>query len=234
MLKTIISSGAVVNFLLVAIGGGVGTFLKRGIPDKLRKTLTHGMALCVLYIGITGLFSEEKIKPLVVILSVAAGALLGELIDLDKYLNKLGLFLQKKFEKGESESRFAEGFVTATMVFCIGAMTIVGAIDSGIKGNNTVLYSKSLIDMVTALVFASTMGAGVIFSAFPVLIIEGALTILASFVAPVLSVSVIEHIGVVGSLIIIAIGLNLLEITKIKIINLMPAVFFPLALCYIL
>ena len=146
LIKTIFLSGAVINFVLVLLGGSIGTLLKRGIPERMRKTLTGGMALCVLYIGITGLFSEEKIKPLVVILSAALGAIIGELLNLDKWVNKLGAFLQNKFAKGETNSRFAEGFVTATMVYCIGAMTIVGAIDSGIKGNNTVLYSKSLID----------------------------------------------------------------------------------------
>ena len=233
MIKKVLLSGAVINFALVIIGGIIGALLKRGIPDRFRKTITHGMALCVLFIGITGLFQTTKINPLVVILSMAIGAVIGELIDLDRLINKLGDKLGKRFS-GADEKSFSKGFVTATLVFCVGAMSVVGSIDSGIKGDNTVLYSKSLIDGVTAMVFASTFGIGVAFSAAPVLLLEGALTLLAVAVAPVLTTVVVNSMAVVGSLIIIAIALNMLELTKIKIMNLLPAVFLPLLLCLVL
>lgn len=234
MIKRILLSGAVVNFVLVLIGGALGTLLKRGMPERLRKTIISGMALCVLYIGITGLFQSSEINALVVVLSSALGALIGELLNLDKLINRLGEKIEGRLNKNGGNTRFAEGFVTATLVFCVGAMAVVGSIDSGIRGDNSVLYSKSLIDCVTAVVFASTMGIGVAFSAFPVILLEGALTLLAAVVAPVLTAVVVAHMAVVGSLLIIAIALNMLDITKIKIMNLLPAVFLPLVLCLII
>lgn len=233
MLKRIVLSGAVINFVIVLAGGVCGSLLKRGLPEKLSKIIISGMALCVMYIGITGLFQSGEINPLIVVLSAAAGGVTGQLLDLDSLVNKLGKKLEKRFSAG-GDQRFAEGFVNATLLFCVGAMTVVGSVNSGILNDNTVLYSKSLIDGVTAVVFASTFGIGVAFSALPVLIIEGALTLLAAAVSPALTTTVIEHMSVVGSLLIIAISLNMLELTKIKVMNLLPAVFIPLGLCYIL
>lgn len=233
-MKNILLSGAAVNFYLIVLGGAVGVILKKGIPERIRNTLTFGIALCVLYIGISGLFESEKINVLIVVISAALGALIGELLDLDELINKLALKIELRFTKGDKPAKFADGFITASMVFCIGAMAVVGSIDSGIRGDNATLYSKALIDGITSVIFASTLGYGVCFSSVPVLIYEGALSLLASLLAPVLQDRTVAHISVVGSLLIIAIALNMLKITKIKIMNLLPAVFIPIGLCYIL
>ena len=226
----VITSGAVVNFFLVVLGSLVGLIFKKGIPQKLTNALMTGMAFCVLYIGITGLF-EEGANILVIIVCFALGAVIGELIDLDKQVNRLGKAIENKFAKN-SNSKLAEGFVAATLLFCVGAMTIVGSIDSGISGDNSTLYSKSVIDCVAAAVLTSGLGIGVIFAAFSSLIIEGGITLLANFVAPVLNETVIAQMSVIGSLLIIALALNMLGITKIKVMNFVPAILLPLVLIF--
>ena len=143
LLGRIFLSGAVVNFLAVLIAGLLGLLIKKGIPERVKNALMHGMALCVLYIGITGLF-EEGINIIIVIISFTIGSVLGELIDFDKRINNIGIKLQNKLSS-KNDSKFAEGFVTATLLFCVGAMTVVGSIESGIKGDNSMLYSKTVI-----------------------------------------------------------------------------------------
>lgn len=229
-LGKILTSGAVVNFFLVVLGTLIGLLFKKGIPEKLQNALMTGMAFCVLYIGITGLF-EQGANILVMIVCFAVGAVIGELIDLDKQVNRLGKKIENRFSKN-SNSKIAEGFVTATLLFCVGAMTIVGSIDSGISGDNSTLYSKSVIDCVAAAVLASSMGIGVIFAAFSALIIEGAITLLATVISPILTDYIITQMSVIGSLLIIALSLNMLGITKIKVMNFVPAVILPLVLIY--
>ncbi|MEE1074333.1 MAG: DUF554 domain-containing protein [Acutalibacteraceae bacterium] len=224
----IIFSGAVVNFLVVIIAGLVGLLLKRGIPERVRNTLMYGMAFCVMYIGITGLF-EKGANIIVIIISFALGSILGELIDFDGGINRLGARLQKKLGKGDS--LFAEGFVTATLLFCVGAMTVVGSIDSGINGDNSTLYSKTVIDAVSTIALTSTFGVGVLFAAIPVLLIEGGLTLLAAFVSPVLTDNAVTQMSVIGSALIIALSFNMLGITKIKVMNYLPAILLPIILC---
>lgn len=230
MLERIFLSGAVVNCVLVIIGAAVGVLLRKGIPERVKDTLVKGMALCVLYIGVSGII-DSAIKPLVVIVSIALGAVIGELLDLDRMINRLGEKIEKRFNKGEKKVQITEGFVSATLLFCVGAMTVVGSIDSGISNDNTTLYSKSLIDAISAIPMASALGIGVMLSSIPILIIEGALTLLAVVVKPILTADNIVQMSAVGSLLIIAISLNMMGLTKIKVMNLLPAVFLPLALC---
>lgn len=226
-----LTSGAFVNFILVIIGSSIGMLLRRGIPEKVQKTLVSAVALCVLYIGITGLF-EENINVLIVIISMALGAIVGQLIDLDRLVNLLAQKIEAKVKKDNGKSgKIAEGFVSATLLFCVGAMTVVGSIDSGVSGDNTTLYSKSVIDCISSAVLASSLGFGVMLSSLGVIAIEGGLTLLAHVVQPILTTEVVAHISVIGSLLIIAIALNMLEITKIKVMNIIPAVFLPILLC---
>ena len=226
----IITSGAVVNFFLVILGSAIGLIFKKGIPERLKNAIMHGMALCVLLIGIDGALNEQN-KILVIIISMALGAALGELIDLDKMVNNLGLKLEKGLNGSKGNTKIAEGFVAATLLFCVGAMTIVGSIDSGINGDNLTLYSKSVIDCVAAIALTSTFGIGVMLSCLSVLIIEGGITLLAVYVSPVLSADIITQMSSIGSLLIIALALNMLGITKIKVMNYTPAIFFPILLC---
>lgn len=226
----ILTSGAVVNFFLVILGTLLGLLFKKGIPERIRQALMTGMAFCVLYIGITGLF-EQGANILVMIVCFALGGLLGELIDLDKRVNNIGLWIESKFSKKSGDTKIAEGFVAATLLFCVGAMTIVGSIDSGISGDNSTLYSKSVIDCVAAAALTSSMGIGVIFASLSTLVIEGGLTLLAGVVSPILTDYIIAQMQVIGSLLIIALALNMLKITKIKVMNFVPAILLPLILC---
>ena len=227
----IFTSGAFVNFILVIVGSSVGMLLKRGIPEKIQKTLVSAVAMCVLYIGITGLF-EKNINALMVIISMALGAIIGQAIDLDRLINKLAEKIENKLKKVDGENgKIAEGFVSATLLFCVGAMTVVGSIDSGISGDNTTLYSKSVIDLISSAVLASSLGFGVVLSSLGVLVIEGVLTLLAVVVQPILTSDVVAYMSVIGSLLIIAIALNILKITNIKVMNIIPAIFIPIVLC---
>lgn len=226
----VLTSGAVVNFFLVLLGTLLGLLLKKGIPERIQKTLMTGMAFCVLYIGVTGLF-EEGANILVMIVCFALGAVVGEVIDLDKRVNSLGMWIEKKVGKNGGNSKIAEGFVAATLLFCVGAMTIVGSIDSGISGDNATLYSKSVIDCIAAAALTSSMGIGVIFAALSVLVIEGALTLLAGVLSPILTDYIVAQMSVIGSLLIIALALNMLGITRIKVMNFVPAILLPLVIC---
>jgi len=164
---------------------------------------------------------------LIAIISIAIGAFLGEWLDLDGRLNRLG----QLFKGGAADSTFAQGFISASLLFCVGAMAIIGSLQSGLTANHETLFAKSLIDGIAALVLASSLGAGVMLSAVPVLIYEGALTLLAKAIEPYLTTSMINEITCVGSLLIIGIAFNMLGVTKLKIMNYVPAIIITIFLC---
>ena len=230
MLERIFLSGAFVNFVLVILGSGLGLIFKKGIPERLNNILMQAMALCVIFIGVTGII-DENAEILVIIISMALGSLLGELIDLDKLVNRLAVRIEKLISKGAGDLKIADGFTAATLLFCVGAMTVVGSINSGILNDNTVLYSKCLIDCVAAIALTSSLGVGVMLSSLAVLFIEGSLTLLATIIQPILTDVIISNMSVIGSLLIIAIALNMLKLTKIKVMNAVPAIFLPILLC---
>ncbi|WP_024621328.1 DUF554 domain-containing protein [Metaclostridioides mangenotii] len=219
--------GTIVNSLAIAVGCLVGLFIKKGIPERVSKTIMSGLGLCVLYIGIEGSLKGEN--TLITVVCIAVGGLIGEIIDIDKKINKLGDFLQEKFSKGnDQETSIAKGFVTTSLIYCVGAMAIVGALESGLTGNHQTLFTKALLDGISAIIFTTTLGIGVIFSSVAVFIYQGLITIGAAFLSTLLSEAVVTALTAVGSLLIIGIALNLLEITKIKVANLLPAVFLPI------
>lgn len=229
----VLFSGAVVNFVIVIVGSLIGLLFKKGISARLNNALMTGMALCVFLIGVSGMLKGKN--ALVSILSMAVGCIIGELLNLDRLVNKTAAKLEAIINRKGNNAKIAEGFTTATLLFCIGAMTIVGSIDSGLSGNNTTLYSKSIIDAISSVAFASSLGVGVLFAAIPVLLIEGGLTLLASFLAPLLSNTyIIDEMSCVGSLLVVALSLNMLSITKIKVMNLVPAIFMPILFCQFL
>lgn len=223
---------SIVNGATIIAGASIGALLKKGLPERVSKGVMQGMALCVLAIGILGIFDGENF--LITILSVALGGALGHWIDLDKYVNRFGNFMQSKFAKNQTGSTFGEGLVTATLMVCVGAMAITGALDSGIRGDDTTLFAKSMLDFVTCLVLASSMGIGVAFAGPLCFLYQGAIALCGSVIAPYLSEAMIGEMSCVGSLLIVAIALNMLGITKIKVVNLIPACFLPLALCLFL
>lgn len=218
--------GAAVNAATIIVGGTVGLFLGKLLSERMQKTLMNALALVVIGIAIPGI--DDSQKPLVPILSLVLGTLLGELVNLDGAVLRLGDWLQKKTG---GKGRFTDGFVNGTMVFAVGAMAIMGGLNSGLQGDHTVLFSKSVIDCVSALVFASTMGIGVICAAAPVFLWEGLIAVLASLLSPLLDAATIAEINSVGSLLLFAIALNTLGLTKIRVMNMVPAMLLPLLLC---
>ncbi len=229
--------GSIVNFATIVVGGLLGTLLKRGIRKKITDALMFAMALCVLFIGISGLNLDKEINALIVIVSMAIGVVVGELINVEEGCNKLGQFFEKKFTKDNGEENtFGKGFVNCTLIFCVGAMAINGALLSA-QGNHSILYAKAIIDGITCAVFATTFGFGCILSSVTTLLYQGILTLIFYFVLHSVDqtnatyITIINHVGTVGSLLIIAISLNMLKVTNIKTANLIPAMFFPLLLC---
>jgi uncharacterized membrane protein YqgA involved in biofilm formation len=222
-----ILTGALVNFGTILVGGIIGTFLRKGFPEKLHTALTYGLGLCVLYVGVKGVLQGNN--TMVVILSVVLGVLIGELIDFDRWLNRFASYFQSKMKK--QKTGVAEGFISATLFVCVGAMAIVGALQSGLVGSHETLIAKALIDGVVAVVMASALGFGVCFSAVSVLVYEAVLTLSARAIAPYLDTVTVNEMTCVGSLLIIAIALNLMKITNIKVANFILATFFPILLC---
>ena len=222
-----ILSGVIVNSVAVGFGSLLGVFFKDKFSKKIMDTIMSGMGLCVLYIGISGSLKGQNI--LVAIGSIALGAIIGELIDIDDRLRKFGIAMETKFKSntGEKES-LVDGFLNSTMVICVGAMAIVGSLQSGLANNHEILYAKAFIDLFVVLAMAATMGIGVFFSSFLILFYEGAIALFAQTLSPFLSVVVIDEITCVGSLVIMAIGFNLLGITKIRVANLSLAPFLPI------
>ena len=228
--------GTIINIVSIITGGVLGLALKKFLPGRTADTVMHGVGLAVIIIGLSGALSaaftvvDGSISVdyiLLMIISLAAGAFIGELIGIEKKLDAFAKFCESKFVKPGQTSTFAQGFVTATLVFCVGSMAIVGAFEDGINNNSDILFAKAVLDGVTAMIFASTMGIGVLFSAVVVGVYQGAITLLAVFVAPHLNDAVVTQISLVGSALIMCIGFNMLKITKIKVGNLLPAIFIP-------
>ena len=223
MISVFVNAGAVVA------GSCIGLLLKKGIPERLSDMLMKALGLCTLYIGISGALKGEN--TIILIVSMVVGVLIGEGIDLDDKLNRLGKFLETRFSKEGEKVSIAEGFVSASLLFCVGAMTIVGSLQSGLTGNHEMIFAKSMLDFVAAIIFTSSLGIGVFFSAVFVLVYQGAIVLLAQWISPLLTDYTIGEMTCAGSVIIIALGLNMLGITKLKVMNFVPAIFVPMLLC---
>ena len=248
--------GSIVNAIGIAVGALIGALVsgllakhKRlsEIPDAIMK----GMGLCVIFIGVSGVITNQQrasetlgsYAVLVMIGAIALGTILGELIDIDKGLNRLGKAIESKVSKKKydesgneiaSDKSIAKGFVSATLLFCVGAMAITGAIESGLSGGNEqgTLFAKSAIDMISSIVFGATLGIGTIFSAISVFLYQGIIELIAIFIGDFLPGVVTAQMSATGSVLIMAIGLNMVGATKIKIANMLPAIFLPLILCF--
>ena len=221
-----ILTGALVNGAAIVAGGLVGTFGGKLMPQRMKETVLAATALISIGIGVSGLSSSNN--QLIPILSLVLGTIIGELLNIETAVERLGSWLQKRF--GDL-GRITEGFVTGSLVFAVGAMAVMGALDSGLKDDHTVLLAKSIIDGTAAIAFAGSLGIGVAFSGASVLLVEGLLALLASLMAPLLTDAVLAEITFTGSLLIIGIGLNVLGLTKLRILNMMPAALFPILLC---
>lgn len=213
-------TGAVVNALAIAGGGAIGLLFRRGIPERVSKTVMIGLGLCVLYIGISGASACRSI--LIVIVSMTLGALLN----IDGSIHRLGIWVEAHVHRHEGGPSLAEGFVTASLLCCIGAMAVNGSLDAGIRGDNSILFTKSMIDLVFCAMMATTLGAGVMLAGAAVLVVEGTLTLLAGAIAPLLSEAAVADLTCAGSLLVAAIGLNQTGAAKIKVADYLPALLF--------
>lgn len=224
-------SGVLVNVLTVLIGSTVGLLLKKQIPEKLTNAVMTAIGLCTVAIGVGGIIKGQN--QLVMIISLVLGTIIGTLIDLDGKLTKIGDKLQKK--KGENEkSTFSQGFVTASLLFCVGAMTIVGSMNAGISGDNQMLYTKSVLDLISSTMLGASLGIGVLFSSAFVFVFQGGLVALSMALGSFLNDFAVAELICAGSVMIIALGLNLIGITKIKVANLLPGLVFVPFVCKIM
>ncbi len=224
--------GTLVNALAIIAGGIIGMVFGKKIPERMQETLLKVNGTAVLFIGIGGVMSKMlTIKDGVVntqgsmmmIGSLAIGTVAGELLDLDGWVHRFGVCLQKKTGNG-SDSHFIEGFVSASLTVCIGAMAIVGAIADGIDGNHSVLFAKAVLDLIIVMVMSASLGKGCLFSFVPVVILQGSVTLLAKLIAPLITTAALDHISYVGSVLIFCVGVNLVFDSKIRVANILPAI----------
>ncbi|MFV0498660.1 MAG: DUF554 domain-containing protein [Bacilli bacterium] len=216
------------NCCLIIIGSIAGLTFRKVIGDKYKKVVMEAIGLCILGLGIyqaVGAMSEDNANPLLFIVAIVFGRLLGELINLDEKINRIGMLLKSKF--ANDDKKFSEGFVTASILYCVGTLTILGAVKSGTEGDDSILLVKSVLDGITSVFLAASFGIGVVFSIVPVLIIQGGIVIFSSFVSHYITPDMLRELSVIGGLILVAIGLVILEIRKLKISNYIPALIVP-------
>ena len=239
--------GTIVNFVLVLIAGILGTLIKRGIPERISDAIVHAMAGVVLYIGISGTLEQIPLtvenaflsaslqKILIMILSMAFGTLIGELIDLEKWLNRLAAVAEEKLSASPALRRFgtmedgqlAKGLVSCSLLFCVGAMAVNGAIQDAV-GNPDILLAKTVIDTIVCFTMATTLGIGCALSAFVVLLYQGGITLIALLFVNAIAPETLAYMSVTGSVVIVFIGLNAMGATKVRTANMVPAIFMPL------
>lgn len=229
--------GTIINVAAIVLGGGIGLVGGKWLTERCKETLTKGMGVCTLFIGIAG--ALEKMLSveggaltsggtMMLVLSIAIGGLVGEILDLDGKMERFGRWLREKSGNGQ-DNRFLDAFITATMTVCIGAMAIVGSVQDGIYGDYTILAAKSLMDFVIILVMASSLGKGCLFSAIPVGIFQGSVTVLARLVEPLLTAGALHNLSMVGSVLIFCVGLNLIWKNTVRVANLLPGLIVAVA-----
>ena len=226
--------GTIVNTAAVAVGGSIGLLIRRGVPKRIEGSIMSALGIGVLVVALNGvigsMFSvsgQGKLSDsggLLLIVSLALGTLIGELLRIDDHLNSFG----RKIEERLRLEGFAKGFISASLVFCVGAMSIIGPFYDGLRGDTSVLFIKSALDFTTALMLASTLGAGVVFAAVPVLLYQGALTLLAGWLEPLVSQALMNQICMVGYAVVMCIGFNFLGASKIKTANMIPSLLVPI------
>lgn len=224
--------GVIVNVITVIIGSCIGMLFKKGIPERISSAVMTGLGACTLYIGISGSLCGENV--LILIASVVLGAIVGTLLNIDGAINTLAGKVEAKFSNGGKSISLAEGLVSATLLFCVGSMTVTGSIRAGLTGDNSVLITKAMLDLVSSMMLASSLGIGVLLAAVSVFVIQGGLVMFAGFIAPLMSTAAINEMTCAGSLLIVMIGTNLMGITKIKVADFLPAILFAPIICNLL
>ncbi len=239
--------GSIVNFIAIMIGGIAGAlFRKIKVPDRIKSGIMAAMALCVMYIGIDGMihfkYPDAGVNVILCIVSMAVGVLIGELLNIDKGMQNLGFWVQTKLGGGTEDHAFSDGFVSCTVIFCVGAMAIVGSINSGISQDHNTILAKSLIDCITCFFMATTFGIGCALAAFPTFLYQGTITVIAwaagsgmeSLMAGELFGRILNEMSLCGSIVIFAIGMNMLGFTKIRVANFLPALLMPIVCEWVL
>lgn len=219
--------GTLVNSGAILAGAGAGLLLRRGLPEKWQESIMQGVAVCIIVIGVQMAFKSENI--MVVIFSIVLGAIVGEGIDIDTKLQRFGDWIGSKLIGGHDAGAakvIGEGFVAASLIYCVGAMAIIGSLQDGLKGDTTILFAKSTLDGIIAIILTANLGIGVALSAVSVLLYQGTLTLLAGVLEPVLTTSILNEVTATGGMLIMAIGVNMLKVVQIRISNLLPAVLW--------
>lgn len=222
-----IGLGTLVNSGAILAGAAAGLLLRRGLPEKWQESIMQGVALCIIVIGVQMAFKSENI--MVVIFSLVLGAIVGEGINIDAKLQSFGEWIGRKLigrrDDGAAKA-IGEGFVAASLIYCVGAMAIIGSLQDGLKGDTTILFAKSTLDGIIAIILTANLGIGVALSAVSVLFYQGSLTLLAGVLEPVLTASILNEVTATGGVLIMAIGINMLKVVQIRISNLLPAVLW--------
>ena len=219
--------GTIANALAIIGGTLIGVVLRRGLPEKWQQTIMQGVALCIFIIGLQMALKTGNI--VICVVSLVIGSIIGEALDIDEHLQRLGNYLANKFSVA---AKIAEGFISATLIFCIGAMAVVGALQDGLKQDATILYAKATLDGIISVILAANLGIGVAFSAVSVFLYQGSLTMLAGFLQPVMTEAVLNEVTACGGVLIMAIGINSLKLLEIRISNQLPAVLVAGVLAY--
>ncbi len=229
--------GTIINVITILIGGGIGLLMKKGLNQKLLDSLMKAIGVATMFIGISGAMAGllkvnesgaiETQGTMLLIISLLVGTFLGELLKIEDKLEGMGDFLKSKI-KSKGDGNFTESFVNSTLIFCVGAMAIVGSLNDGLTGDYSMLAAKSILDGLIALIMASTLGVGTLFSIIPVVIYQGGITLLAEFISPILSQELIGNLSYVGSALIFCIGINQIFGKKIKTGNMLPALLIPI------
>ncbi len=214
--------GVLVNVVTVILGSCLGLLFRKGIPERVSNAAMTGLGVCTLYIGITGSLCGEHV--LILIASVVLGVISGTLLNIDGFIHRLADVAEQRFQKEGQTVSIAEGLVAATLLFCVGSMTVTGSIQSGLTGDHSVLYTKAMLDLVSSAMLASSLGIGVLFAAVSVFLIQGGLVMLAELIAPLMSTGAINEMTCAGSLLIIMLGTNMMGISKIKVADFLPAI----------
>lgn len=235
-LLTFSYSGVILNTLTVMLGSLLGMTFKKNVPEKYTNAVMTGLGVCTIYIGIAGALSAGSAvdaNPVMPIIAIALGVLIGTILDIDGKLVKIGELVESKFSK-QSKGKIAEGFISACLLFCVGSMTIVGGINAGILGDNTLYFTKSVLDFVSSIVLSVSYGLGVFLSSIFVFVFQGSIVLASTLIEPLLTDHMIAEMNCVGNLLIVIIGFNLMGITKIKVADFLPSILIALLLAIII
>lgn len=226
-------TGTIVNAAAIIVGTLVGLLVKKGLPDEKEKAIMKIMGLAVMVIGINGVISSmftvgadgslSSSGELLMVVSLIIGTIAGEYLNIDEHLNRFG---QRIEEKTKAEG-FSKGFISATILYCVGAMAIIGSLNDGLTGDSSVLFIKGALDGTMSIMLTASLGFGVAFSAIPVLLYQGTISLLAGFISPLVSAELLNQICSIGYVMVMAIGINLADISKIKVANLLPGLLVP-------